>query len=184
MVTRKTRQGAFDNDAAKAVGDSAQKIWLAGLGAFERAKAEGPRMFDVLVEQGRGLADRAQGAAGDALRGMREGAVDASARLEKLEQAVQERLARSAERLGVLTRGEADDLSNQVRELAESVREMMAANAARTTRAASAPKRRAKPQAGAAKRSVKQAAGTAKRKATVARKAVRKTARKARAKGR
>jgi poly(hydroxyalkanoate) granule-associated protein len=168
MATRKTTQGPFDNEAAKAVSDSAQKIWLAGLGAFERARAEGPRMFDTLVEQGRGLAGRAQGAAGEALRTVRDSAVEANARLDKLEQSVQERLARSAERVGILTRGEVDDLATQVRELTASVREMMAANAARGTREARTAPRRAKA-----------AAGTTKRKATAARKAVGNTARKA-----
>jgi poly(hydroxyalkanoate) granule associated protein phasin len=44
------------------LGQSAQKIWLAGLGALERAKSEGPKMFDTLVEQGRGLGARARDA--------------------------------------------------------------------------------------------------------------------------
>jgi len=42
------------------LGQSAQKVWLAGLGALERAKSEGPKMFDTLVEQGRGLGARAR----------------------------------------------------------------------------------------------------------------------------
>ncbi len=32
--------------------DSAQQIWLAGLGAFGRAQAEGSRFFDGLVKEG------------------------------------------------------------------------------------------------------------------------------------
>jgi hypothetical protein len=44
MASRKksTRSASPDYDAARAIGESAQKIWLAGLGAFERARAEGP----------------------------------------------------------------------------------------------------------------------------------------------
>ena len=52
-------------DSAQAVRDSAQKIWLAGLGAFERAKSEGPRMFETLVEQAaHGCARRRRGRRG------------------------------------------------------------------------------------------------------------------------
>src|SRR5947208_1229905 len=59
--TRSRRDDSSGNDSG--VRDSAQKIWLAGLGAFERAKTEGPRMFETLVEQGRNMGARAVGAA-------------------------------------------------------------------------------------------------------------------------
>ena len=49
---RRTPQSGSDS-TQQAIRDSAQKIWLAGLGAYERAKTEGPRMFETLVEQGR-----------------------------------------------------------------------------------------------------------------------------------
>ncbi len=182
MVTRKSGPGAFDagNDTARLVADSAQKIWLAGLGAFERAKAEGPKMFEVLVEQGRVFAERAQGAAGEALRNVVEGAGEASGRLEKFEQAVEARLSRSAGRLGLLTRGEVDELSNQVRELADSVRDMMARSAAAGAKAGGAAKGRGKPKAAATKRKAKRAgAGAAPRARSAARKPKRKAKRAA-----
>jgi poly(hydroxyalkanoate) granule-associated protein len=164
MATRKSRHGGFgaDDETTKTVADSAQRIWLAGLGAFERAKAEGPRMFEVLVEQGRGFAERAQGAAADALRSVAESAGEASGRFDKFEQAVEERLTRSASRLGLLTRGEVEELSKQVHDLAESVREMMAHGAAAGATAAGAAKRRGKPKAAATKRKAKRAVSRAK----------------------
>jgi poly(hydroxyalkanoate) granule-associated protein len=192
MATRKTgarssfSANAADNDAAKAVSDSAQKIWLAGLGAFERAKAEGPRMFDTLVEQGKGLAERARGAADQAMKAVRENANDAGGRFDKFEQALEDRVAKSLGRLGVLTRGEVSDLSNQVRELADNVRAMMAANAnagaagsgSKASRAGTS-KRRSAAKAGAAK------AGATKRKAKRAVSSLKRGAgRKAKAKSR
>jgi hypothetical protein len=84
MATRKagsrSRQStaASGNERARAITDSAQKIWLAGLGAFERARAEGPRMFDTLVAQGKGLGDQARDAADQALRSLKESASGAS----------------------------------------------------------------------------------------------------------
>jgi hypothetical protein len=69
--TRSTRS-TDSSDAAQAIRDSAQKIWLAGLGAFERARTDGPRMFETLVEQGRNMGARAIGAADEALKSARE----------------------------------------------------------------------------------------------------------------
>jgi poly(hydroxyalkanoate) granule-associated protein len=132
MATRKagsrSRQStaASGNDAARAITDSAQKIWLAGLGAFERARAEGPRMFDTLVAQGKGLGDQARDAADQALRSLKESASGASGRFDKLEQVFEERVQRSLRRLGVLTRDEVADLNQGVRELSDQMRELMA----------------------------------------------------------
>ena len=45
-------QGKVIGDA---VLESSRQIWLAGLGAFARAKGEGAKMFEALVEQGQSL---------------------------------------------------------------------------------------------------------------------------------
>ena len=132
MATRKagsrSRQSnaASGNATARAINESAQKIWLAGLGAFERARAEGPRMFDTLVAQGKGLGGQARDAADQALRSLKESAGGASGRFDKLEQVFEERVQRSLKRLGVLTRDEVADLNQGVRELADQMRELMA----------------------------------------------------------
>ena len=72
--SRKTRDEAARaaGASAQAIRDSAQRIWLAGLGAFEHARTEGPRVFDALVAQGRTLGARAAGAADEALRSLLE----------------------------------------------------------------------------------------------------------------
>lgn len=164
----RTQSQQGPSDSAQAIRDSAHKIWLAGLGAFERARAEGPKMFEVLVEQGKGLAERARGAADQAMKSVRENASEASGRFDKFEQVLEERVSRSLNRLGVLTRGEVGDLSNQVRELADDVRAMMAANASaavagRSASRGGATKRRAAASASAAKRKVKRAVSSVKR---------------------
>jgi poly(hydroxyalkanoate) granule-associated protein len=150
MAAKKSKYSGFtgDNDAAKAVRDSAQKIWLAGLGAFERAKAEGPKMFEVLVEQGKGFAERARGAADQALQSVRENASGAGGRFDKLEQVFEDRVSKSLGRLGVLTRGEVADLSKQVEALTDEVRSLMRAGGAKGNRKAGA---RGKAKAGARK---------------------------------
>ena len=40
---------------SKTVMDSAQQIWLAGLGAFAKAQAEGGKLFESLVKEGAAL---------------------------------------------------------------------------------------------------------------------------------
>lgn len=124
-------------DPTQAIRDSAQKIWLAGLGAFERARTEGPRMFETLVEQGRQMGARAVGAADDALKTMRETNFAAQGRWDKLEQVFEERVSKSLSRLGVVTSRELADLSRQVAELNETVARMMTQGAGGTRRGAS-----------------------------------------------
>jgi poly(hydroxyalkanoate) granule-associated protein len=152
MAARK-KAGTHDSGADKArqaMRDSAQKIWLAGLGAFERAKSEGPKMFETLVEQGRTLGDQA-------LRAMRETSEGASGRWDKLEQVFEDRVAKSLNRLGVLTSRELDDLSRQVQELNDNVRDMM------RNRAAGGAPRKPKKAAGKSKPRAKKPAGRASR---------------------
>ena len=150
--SRSRTQGSDDNsgDASQAIRDSAQKIWLAGLGAFERAKTEGPRMFETLVEQGRNMGARAVGMADDALKNMREAGY-AGNRWDKLEQVFEDRVSKSLSRLGVLTTREVEDLSRQVRELNESVQNLMGAAAARATGAMGAAGGRSRKRSAARK---------------------------------
>jgi poly(hydroxyalkanoate) granule-associated protein len=131
-MARKKRSGSNSSsraDATRAARDSAHKIWLAGLGAFERARTEGPRMFEGLVEQGRNMGARAVGMADQALKGMRE--ADYAGRWEKVEQALEEGVARSLGRLGVVTRAQAEELSAQIRELNRSLQALAAAGTGR-----------------------------------------------------
>lgn len=137
-MARKTASHAGkERAAAEALGasviESAQKIWLAGLGAFSRARNDGDNMFNVLVEQGKGLRGRAREAADQALKTIRSQTEttmgQAQGQWDKLEQVFEERVSRSLNRLGVLTREEIEDLSRQVQELNESVQELLRAQA-------------------------------------------------------
>ena len=168
MATRKSRSRTSrpaegGNETARAINDSAQKIWLAGLGAFERARAEGPRMFDTLVEQGKSLGGQAREAADQALRTLKEQASGAGGRFDKLEQVFEDRVSTSLRRLGVVTRSEVADLSQGVRELSDQVREMMSAQG----RAPAAPRagKSARKSGAKARRKVKSTAKKAAKRA-------------------
>jgi poly(hydroxyalkanoate) granule-associated protein len=156
--TRASQSRSTASDGGGAIGDSAQKIWLAGLGAFERARAEGPRMFDTLVEQGKSLGGQARDAADQALRSLKESASTAGGRFDKLEQVFEDRVSRSLSRLGVITRAEVADLNQGVRELADQVRSLMAEQ--QEGRGAGT---RATSRAGTAKRKTKKASRKAKK---------------------
>jgi poly(hydroxyalkanoate) granule-associated protein len=165
MARKTRRQEAPDEgaDTQQAIRDSAQKIWLAGLGAFERARSEGPRMFETLVEQGRNMGAKAVGAADDALKTLRQ-ANYGGGQWDKLEQVFEDRVSRSLQRLGVLTSREVEALSRQVQDLNETVRTLMASGGK-----AAAPK----PKAGSARKARKKAAPAAKARATKAKRASR-----------
>jgi poly(hydroxyalkanoate) granule-associated protein len=130
-MARKSK--AASQNPAEAIGqsvvDSAQKIWLAGLGAFSRARTEGDGLFNTLVEQGKGMRERARDAADQALAAARTQAdatfSQAQGRWDKLEQVFEERVSRSLNRLGVMTREEMEDLTRQVQELNKSVQALM-----------------------------------------------------------
>ena len=166
----KTRTGSTPGDSGDVLRDSAQKIWLAGLGALERARTDGPRMFETLVEQGRNMGARAVGAADEALKALREGRYS-GADLQKLERLLEERVSGSLSRLGIMTQREVDALRDEVRELSERMRRMSGLDAT-PSRA-----RKGGTRAGGAARKRKAAAGTAGRTGAARVATARKTAR-------
>ena len=159
MASRKKPRDTGGERASQAMRDSAQKIWLAGLGAFERAKSDGPKMFETLVEQGRNLGVKAREGADQALRAMREGAYGGAGRWDKLEQVFEDRVAKSLHRLGVLTSKEVDDLSRQVKDLNENVLNLMRRGTGASKPASKAGARKKK---AAGTRRAKRKAGTRK----------------------
>ncbi len=129
---RELAEGAADaNPLAQQVKDSAQQIWLAGLGAFGKAQAEGHKVFEALVKEGTALQQRTRAAVGGdkvAEMGKMAGKVagqasgKANAAWDKLEQVFEDRVARALGRLGVPTKADLDDLAKRVDALNASVK--------------------------------------------------------------
>jgi poly(hydroxyalkanoate) granule-associated protein len=94
-----------------------------------QAKPQATALFEKLVEQGKGLREKARGAADEAMKTVRTQAdatvTQAQGQWDKLEQVFEERVQRSLNRLGVMTRQEIDDLSRQVEELNKTVQALM-----------------------------------------------------------
>jgi len=55
--------GLLDSQLAQTVKDSAQQIWLAGLGAFAKAQGEGTKVFETLIKEGVSLHRKTQAVA-------------------------------------------------------------------------------------------------------------------------
>lgn len=104
-----------------AVLDSTRSIWLAGLGAFAKAQEEGGKVFESLVKTGEEVEARTRKATDKAfvdIKGRARGTWD------RLEQAFEERVSQSLERLGVPSKKEIDALSKRVSELNSAVNKL------------------------------------------------------------
>jgi poly(hydroxyalkanoate) granule-associated protein len=129
--------------AAKAITESAQQIWQAGLGAFARAQQEGGKFFEQLVQQGKKLESTTRQAAEMAMNTVKKQAAEsvdeATGRWDKLEQVFEERVSRSLNKLGVLTAKDVDQLTRKVADLNDSVRALMAKQGVRAKAPARKP---------------------------------------------
>jgi poly(hydroxyalkanoate) granule-associated protein len=128
---------------AGTVKESAQQIWLAGLGAFSKAQEEGSKVFDALVKQGLELQRKTQSVAeerfSEATGRMTSMANDisskASGQWDKLETIFEDRVAKSLNKLGVPSARDIAALSARIDELTKSVQKL-GAGSARPARAA------------------------------------------------
>jgi poly(hydroxyalkanoate) granule-associated protein len=143
-------------EMGQAVLDSSRHIWLAGLGAFSRAQAEGMKMFETLVKQGevlegktrRAAVDTAAAARGAAQAKVKEVKQGVGGTWDKLEQVFEDRVARALSKLGVHTQNDVLRLSARVDRLSEAVNELIKATGVSPKRPAAAKKRAARKTTG------------------------------------
>jgi len=141
---RKTTTGDKTTGAqlSGTVKESAQQIWLAGLGAFAKAQEEGGKVFEALVKEGTSIQRKTQAAAeekiSEATNRMASMATDisskASGQWDKLENIFEERVSKALNKLGVPSAKDIDVLIARIEELNRSVARLSAKSAA-TTRA-------------------------------------------------
>lgn len=154
----------FGDDAAAAqfaesVRASAQQIWLAGLGAFAKAQAEGSKVFDGLVKEGAGMQGKSQAATqglheAGARMGSMAGELGARAagQWDRLEGIFEDRVAKALRKLGVPRIEDLEGLAARVEALERAAAKTK--KAARKTNAGTAGKtaRTTAPRPAAAKR--------------------------------
>lgn len=166
------------------VKDSAQQIWQAGVGAFNKAQAEGSKALEALVKEGVSLQRKTQSVAeekiSEATSKMSNMATDISSRAsgqwDKLESIFEDRVAKALNKLGVPSAKDVNDLIARIDELNKSVQKLAAKGATPKAAPKPAPKGTpAKAVKAAAKRVVKAVPKTSVKPATK-RAAARKTA--------
>ena len=155
--------GLMDSHLAQTVKDSAQQIWLAGMGAFSKAQEEGGKVFETLVKEGMSLQKKTQGMAEEKISEVTgkmsamAGTVTSKAgqNWDKLEAIFEQRTAKALGKLGVPTAKDVEVLTQRVEELAAAVARLgksAPAGAARTaTQSAAKPAAKAARKAAPAK---------------------------------
>ena len=110
---------------SNAVKESAQQIWLAGLGAFSKAQEEGGKVFEALVRDGLSIQRKTQAVAeekiSEATSKMTNMASDIQSKAgnqwDKLENIFEERVAKALNKLGVPSAKEVKALTARVDQL-------------------------------------------------------------------
>jgi poly(hydroxyalkanoate) granule-associated protein len=140
--------GLFDSAMASSVKESAQQIWLAGMGAFSKAQAEGGKVFEALVKEGVNLQRKTQSVAEEKISevtskmtGMAsEVQTKAGQQWDKLENIFEDRTAKALARLNVPTAKDLKELSARIDALSAQLAKLnapgAAAKVARKTRTA------------------------------------------------
>jgi poly(hydroxyalkanoate) granule-associated protein len=140
----KAAAGLMDSQLAHSVKESAQQIWLAGMGAFSKAQEEGGKVFETLVKEGLSLQKKTQGIAEDKISevtGKMSAMADtvtakAGQNWDKLETIFEARTAKAMNKLGVPTAKDVDALVQRVDALAAAVAKL---SKGATVKAAAAP---------------------------------------------
>ncbi len=153
---------ASGSPLSAAIKDSAQQIWLAGLGAFSKAQAEGTKAFDALVKDGVSIQRKTQSMAeeriSEASSRVSNMASDISSKAagqwDKLENIFEDRVAKALNKLGVPSARDIEALMERIDELNRQVQR----GNGKATASAKAVVRKAAPVKKVAKKSAPKAA--------------------------
>jgi poly(hydroxyalkanoate) granule-associated protein len=119
-------------DVRKTVMDSAQQIWLAGLGAFSKAQQEGGKLFEALVKEGSALDAKTRKftqAKVNEVRGNVESTIGQARERsqetwDKLEKVFEDRVSRALGRMGIPSHNDMKSLHKRVDDLAHEVNKL------------------------------------------------------------
>ncbi len=128
------------------VKDSAQQIWLAGLGAFAKAQEEGGKVFEALVKEGTSIQRKTQAVAEEKITEATSKVTTmanditskASGQWDKLENIFEDRVAKALGKLGVPSAKELASLTARVAALEGAKKAAPARKAAPAKKAAAA----------------------------------------------
>ena len=126
---KKATAATFNSPLSGAIKDSAQQIWLAGLGAFSKAQEEGGKAFESLVKEGLSIQRKTQAVAeeriSEATNRMSSMATDISSKAagqwDKLENIFEDRVAKALNKLGVPSARDIESLMERIDTLSQAV---------------------------------------------------------------
>ena len=105
--------------------ESANRVWLAGLGAFAKTQEEGEKLFQSLVQEGEKFEKQAKKAAEARFEEAKGKVIEfrgkANQQFDRLEELFQERVAQVLGRLGVPTQEDIQELAKRVEALNQSI---------------------------------------------------------------
>lgn len=134
-----------------AIKDSAQQIWLAGLGAFSKAQAEGGKAFETLVKEGLSIQRKTQSVAEERINEAtsrmssmaNEIGSKAAGQWDKLENIFEERVAKALNKLGVPSARDVEALIERIDALNRHVQSLGGKAPAKTAARKAAPAKKA-----------------------------------------
>lgn len=148
-----------------AIRESAQQIWLAGLGAFSKAQAEGGKAFETLVKEGLSIQRKTQSVAeeriNEATQRMSSMANEignkAAGQWDKLENIFEDRVAKALGKLGVPSARDIEMLMERIDALTQQVHQFHPGAVTTPAKAAKPAAKKAPARKAAVKTAVKAA---------------------------
>jgi poly(hydroxyalkanoate) granule-associated protein len=124
------KDGDQSSQLSDKIKESARQIWLAGLGAYNKAEEDTGKIFDKLVKEGeeiesmtRGVVEKQFKAVEDRVEDVKE---KASGTFGKLENVFDQRVSSTLVRLGIPTHHRVSELEQRVAELEAKLEKVLA----------------------------------------------------------
>ena len=113
---------------SKKIKDSARQIWLAGLGAYNKAEEDAGKVFDKLVQEGEDMERKTRGVFEKQIRAVEDRVEEVKGRanttMDKLESVFDERVSKALNRLRVPNYLEFKELRDEVELLKARIEEL------------------------------------------------------------
>ncbi|MDO3722278.1 phasin family protein [Marinobacter sp. chi1] len=123
-----------DPQLAAKVKESARQIWLAGLGAYNKAEEDTGKFFERLVQEGEQLENKTRGVVEKQIKSVETRVDDvrqkATGTWDKLEHLFDERVSGALRRLGIHRREEIEALEHRIEALEDELKRLRGKRAA------------------------------------------------------
>ena len=126
---KQAKDGDQSSQLSDKIKESARQIWLAGLGAYNKAEEDTGKIFDKLVKEGeeiesltRGVVEKQFKAVEDRVEDVRE---KASGTFGKLENVFDQRVSSTLVRLGIPSNHRVSELEQRVAELEKKLEKVL-----------------------------------------------------------